>query len=101
MPAPKPKQSEKVTHVETFILGVFMTALITIPVSLKVGRNLEREEFERIGTAMEQAQKRHRRAMDRAEDKLEFVHQCVDELQHAAHTSDTLGFCERQANKLF
>lgn len=84
---------------EPFILGVLLSALFCIPIARNWGFNAAQEEFKREGSAMAQAQKRHREAMVRREEKLEFVHQCVDELQHVAHSSDVLSFCERQANK--
>jgi len=93
---PKTKRAELV---EMFIFGAFVAALFTIPFSIKAGRTWERAEFDRIGTSMDQAQKRHREAMGRANKRLDFVHQCVDELDHVDAPSDVLGFCANEAQR--
>ena len=82
---------------EGFILGVVITAIFAIPISYRMGKDGERERVNRVGTAMDQAQQRHRDHMARASQRLEFIHQCVDDLDHQSCTSDVLSFCAKEA----
>ena len=98
MPAPDTETPKRMSPtMESFIFGAFVAALFTIPLSIKTGRNWERAKFERIGTAMDQAQTRHRESLGRADKRLEFVHQCVDELDHVDAPSAVLDFCSKEA----
>lgn len=96
MPAPDTETQKKISPVESFIFGALVTALLTIPICLKAGRCWEREEFKRVGTSMDQAQRRHREYLERADKRLEFVHQCVDELDHVDAPSAVLDFCSKE-----
>jgi len=83
---------------ESFILGVILTAFISVPLCLSLGKRWERKRFEQVGTAMDQAAQRHKEAMDRRDKKLEFVRDCVGELEAVSKSKDILPFCERQAD---
>lgn len=97
MSTPDTETPTKITPVESFILGVIVAALFAIPISYRMGMAAERERVNRVGTAMDQARQRHRDHMVRASKRLEFIHQCVDDLDHQSCTSDVLSFCAKEA----
>ena len=77
------------------ICGVFAGLIFGI----RIGMDAQRDITERVETAMDQAQKRHREHLERADRRMDSIVECAKQAEHLDDTSDKLAFCERQAPK--